>query len=202
MDTCASALSLLPKIEPLTATAVAICLAYLNLERFRYRSAIRKYAQEIIRQYDENTDYKNLSEHSNIQFLKRLASLDDHEHIATTTGTNNSSWTGWGYVYSIVFEKHRDRKIILAGVSIALLLLCLGVSHDIGHIVFLSCLFSSSIIIVSYYISLFLIFVPITLVLLGQTVVDRAKKKADGTLKDIEITMQALAKKAKMPTSP
>ena len=198
MSSCMDILSELPKMAPMTGVAVALCLAYLNLERFRYRSAIARYAREILSRLENNNDgFSSLERPKSVKLIRRFASL-------TATDEPLQEWDGWwGWLYTKVFEKHFDRRVVLIGSGASLTLLCVGVGYDIGLL--RGWLISANadwFTLIFYCLMVFFILLPISLIWLGQKIVAKARTAIDTEFREIEIWLQDTAKAADIPDIP
>lgn len=115
-------MSLLPEVSSLTAILLAVNLAYLRLERFQYRTAIRRYAgqafseltregREIPEGFRSTTDYK------------LIASLAGIGPQGQEQGRMDKLYgAGW------------DRRFSLVMVGVAFFLVVLGAAHSTGQI--------------------------------------------------------------------
>lgn len=177
-------MSLLPEVSSLTAILLAVNLAYLRLERFQYRTAIRRYAvqtfsdltregREIPGSYRNTTDYK------------LIASLAGKGPQGEGQGRMDKFYgAGW------------DRGFSLVMVCIAFFLLALGAAHSTGQMDWLEACFTEERILWTFWPVVFVTAISILFVLVGDKYVASAERKIDNAAKAFNEYLTAGASQA------
>ena len=218
-----SCISQLPALEPLAGAALAISLAYLNLDRFRYRSRIREHARkELARFAGDASGLARLARNRwfrQVQFLAALPdndrlskkSMEEHRKEAEKNGEikngNSETKSGmpdglWGKIYLIFFSVHQDRYATYVFTLIALIALLFGCAHQIGVWTFTQCLGSGKLLIFMFYLLSLCVLAPILFVMMGRRVVVWAMEYATSCCTDLEEPMQGAVKKAVQDAAP
>ena len=78
--------SLAPSLEPIAGAGFALCVGYLNLARFRYRSKIREVARNYLSGLETQDGYEDHSHWPSVDLLSRLANLPDYDPIGRSEG--------------------------------------------------------------------------------------------------------------------
>lgn len=172
---CSASTSVLANLEPLLATAFGVNIAYLSLERFRYRSKIRDHAKENLGRFKDGGSGvpSRLISNKWYKEVSRLASLgnNDSDLPKPKSGPATLPDGRWPAVYAYLFEHHRDRKlcILLAFVLSALLLT--GVAHQVFVLKPVRCFFTPSYIPITFWFGVVAAILPTIFMHLGSKVV-------------------------------
>jgi hypothetical protein len=113
--------SLFATLEPLCGAALTFSLAYLSLDRFRYRERIRTAAQLQLKLLPqrESPRIRTIAHLTQYQMLIRLAALPDNDPIGSQSDTSKAESTirsrrgfHWDLEdeYQLLFGRHFDRK--------------------------------------------------------------------------------------------
>lgn len=197
--------SLLPELKEFAATSIVINLAYLNLDRFRYRKWIGDHARQEINKL--NGDGTRLPDNytSTLQYkrIERLARFSSSENVNPATRANVPTGVKlppglWSKIYITIFERHQDRTIVTFAACIAFALLYLGSANAIGYCSRVSPYFAKGNAILALYVLLATIMIPVAFVLSSRFVVLWASKLISETTGDIEKMLQQLARNAKL----
>tara|TARA_R110002167_G_scaffold16027_4_gene63441 strand:- start:102 stop:773 length:672 start_codon:yes stop_codon:yes gene_type:complete len=135
--------SLAPSLEPIAGAGFALCVGYLNLARFRYRSKIREVARNYLSGLETQDGYEDHSHWPSVDLLSRLANLPDYDPIGDKVSSSGIAVpTGDAVkadrsiseiVYDFVFSHHLDRHLCLILSAYALFVLQAGTTHLNGH---------------------------------------------------------------------
>lgn len=116
-------------IEPVAGAGFAMSLAYLALDRFRYRSAVENTAKKALEKYDKEGDGipdlpDSLNNNETVNELKWLCRKD----------CNGYSPKGWQItLYQYVFRQHHDVILVIALGIIATFTLVSGVAFSLNR---------------------------------------------------------------------
>lgn len=183
----------------MAGAALAINLAYLNLERFRYRKKIREHAREVKERL--STDVNGESPHEGSELYQRVVRLsalpDEINYKKKSTKGNlevNESWDMgevpgdiWWRIYRFLFERHQDRVIVFCTTGVSLVMFFLGTAHSVDHLSSIACWFESGAIWL--YVVTAALVAPIILVFLGSQIVGWGTKHASWCIAKIEEIM-------------
>lgn len=126
-------ISLLGEIQSLASVGLALNLAYIGLEKFRYRSRIGK---DVLGQIVElNGDCEEFKETTWYKAIERLAGLsvsDESQQSMLSKSDAKMPKEVWCIVYTCVFESHIDRWIAALSCFLMFSFVFLGVSHDVS----------------------------------------------------------------------
>lgn len=196
-----TAQSLLPKLEPILGVAFALCLAYIGLARFRYRSEIRVYVRDLM------GDLVNAPDHivktDWYKGVVRLSSLGDYDRKWLQRSDKNAQLSGaWSFVYERWFECHQDRVCIISAAIICALLLLLSVAHTASISIFdwTKAYFTEEHIYIVFWANVFMMIMPVASVMAGRFTVKGAKEFADKHVRDLKLQMKDNVQKAKAPS--
>ena len=202
LDAGALVMSALPALEPISATALAINIAYLNLERFRYRKKIREPAREQLeRLHRFDGDFlKNISKQDQTVELVWLAGIDDADKNNPTSPPQRPRSIGlWGWVYNLLFHQHIDLWLVGIMTAISLMALFIGPIHELNLAPWSEKYFAGTGAWVSWVVLLLCTLLPIAFVFMGRRVVKWGQGRVEHTgkqLKQLEMLMQGDAKEA------
>lgn len=146
---------LIPQLEPLAGSGLAVSLAYLALERFRYRDAVERYASELKVQYkSEGEDTVEV-----VKDLQWLCRQDCNGH--TPRGAAAS-------FYHYAFRNKADEVAIAAFALIAGMTLIAGVALNLKYFWWLPYLEHPSIISFLFFCCSCALLLPAISVLCGR----------------------------------
>ena len=186
--TCASALSYLPNLEPLAGAALALNLAYLSLDPFRYRNQIRANAEKTLDELKASSKQNQDIPKGSLQ-CKRVMRLAGHEDENKTKLKDGM----YAFFFTAIYGRIADRHVGYFCVAISIMCLCLGVLHSSKQISFVNCWFDAENI--SWYtwsMVLILIF-PIIMVWLGRRVVAWADEFSKEEIQNLAEVLQQSA---------
>lgn len=190
-------LSALPDLEPILGCSFALNLAYIGLQRFRYRRDIRDYANTELGDLAINPP-ENCIDTSLYKSVVRLSSLGNDRKIFRKSEQNADLSGFWSFIYECYFECHQDRILTIASASISAALLSLGVAHNIG-VSWFSSYFSDSNIFYWYLLVNFILILPVASVVAGWYTVSGAKSFAAKQIVDLKLVMQTKVTEARVP---
>jgi hypothetical protein len=194
--TCAG--SLLPAVEPIAGAALALNLAYLNLDRFRYRRDIYKHACKQLESLNGAKNQLDALPNGHVyKFITRLGTMPDPDKKESLgfSASDDSDHSGfWWFVYRYVFEKHQDMAACYVLTGVALVALLLGVASNVGQLEVVTCLFQGWVDTAGFYLLCFSVLAPIALVEIGRRSVRALKRTITKGISDISGLMQTLAK--------
>lgn len=199
----ADIVSLLPQLEPVCGVGVAVSIAYLNLERFRYRKDIREHAQALLERLKNFPSFNIMEHDEKIALIENLAGLRDNSRAGDLNGANPVAKplirSRQRTVYDIIYRFHIDRWVCVFFGIICFLGLCLGAAHAAKSTVLLAKFFASSgqYNIWLMIMSLGTIF-PLLFVSGGGWIVRSLNKQAKIAFESCEKTLQKAVKKAEL----
>ena len=197
----------------MAGAGLALNLAYINLERFRYRSKIRLHARKELERLKSKGGAEipeEFIEIRNYKLVKYLSALPDNDADIAKRGdkseekNNEEVWPEglWPKIYKYLFDKHQDRIFSFLMVIVSTFLLVVGVAHSIGHAQCISCLFSNEWILLSFYILVASVIFPMFFVMLGTRVVRWGTDIASENVAELEKMMQGVARQARIKEQP
>ena len=200
VETASQLITWMPALEPLAGASLAINLAYLNLNRFRYRSEVRKHAESTLNKLEaEASDRIAGSETATTSLYHRLKwlaeKLPDKELADGVVPAGFSSWA-----YRWLFKHNQDCVISIALAAYAGICLILGVASSIHYLVPDSIFTAGSFsLIASFWILLIGLLTPVFLVLAGRMSKNWGVKMANQSSSDLTKTLRDAAKNAPRP---
>jgi hypothetical protein len=204
------AISLLPLLEPLAGVAFAINLAYLNLERFRYRRLIREQAKAQYAHLREKEYFDAISDLKEVQMLRDLSGLKDFDNMGSDPidpaeevprSNRKVMWVEW--IYKIVFQHHLDLKVCRVLAAVAILLVYFGVMHALGRHSYVAPMFNAPEEAHFWADVLFItLLIPLGFAALGNWMVGNLKAKAHEAFKQMETIAGKLAARAHLQSDP
>lgn len=134
LPTIINAVSQLPALAPLAAATLAANLAYLSLQRFRYRSEMREAASKELKQFGEAVQLPtSITSHDQYKELHYLAKLSNHDGKNTQKAAAVQRPKGvWAFMYFVLFEYHEDIVIVGLLTIFSIIILLGGVAHSIN----------------------------------------------------------------------
>lgn len=195
--------SLLPLVEPLLAAVFGINVAYINLERFRYRRIVRKQSRELIDSLRVNSHFPTIEESDSVLTLYAYASLRDNDPLGESDSDHakfqvkdidqKTITEKVGKRYRICFSNYQDTLICEFMCYFSGILLFLSVNHSLGF-GFLANLFSTpeSMTYWAWFFMLGLV-LPLVFIRLGNSVVGGMRDRANKAHKDLERILQKFA---------
>lgn len=199
----ASVVNVAASLEPLAGAALAINLAYLGLQRFRYREKIRAAAESErkIFEHAEKTAPENIKAMRYYAQLRDLCSLSNHD-LDDIPGANKDARINngfWSAIYHHLYRKHRDRYIAYTGAGLAGVTLTTGVAVNIGTWSLASYLYSETSAPLWFYVLILACAAPISMVYVGRQIVFYAAGHAKECREEIEKAMQTKAQDIVIP---
>ena len=207
LETAANAVSMLPHLEPLAGAGLGVNLAYLALERFRHREAIRKYAQEKLAPL-QNKDDASIIGSSQYRHVKWLASLPNNEpapaasKVGHTDNQDSSLITGaWKSVYKFGFSNHLDRRIAKAFVGVASLVLFFIAAEQINLFSLGSTIWieGSVGIVIGFGVLVVSFLWPLLCIWAGKKVVDWGRLSSEQCIRELLEILKKEPKTAQVP---
>jgi hypothetical protein len=198
---CATGPTVLPLLEPVAGLGLALGLAYLNLEKFRYRSQIRDKALKALEQLKVNGSTPEIFGNSPAYArIKTLAALpDNNENDQARQQKANVPDGFWNKTYRHLFEFHKDKNIVIFTSVASAVVLIVGVALQVGQLTFLECIFSPSIVKILFWVLAFSVMFPMALVRAGNKVVESMWKLIDSDTKELNVPLVVFAQNAKSP---
>src|SRR3546814_852238 len=185
---------MLPALEPMAGAALAINLAFVNLERFRYRKKIRDHARKELDRLKPNGGgpLPWILESQWYKEVERLSALPDNDGAEPKGQASRCEMPDgiWGKLYIIFFEFHEDRVASYVMTLISLLVLIVGTAHAIGYLAPIHWVGAYSWAVTWFWLLAASILVPIGFVILGGCVVDWAKHYTSKNIRELEKMMK------------
>jgi hypothetical protein len=197
MASC-NVVSLCSNLEPIAGISFALNLAYLGLQRFRYRQAIKEHVSKSMGELSNAS--QNTKDTRLYKAIARLSSLSETDRKLFKSSDKNANLTGaWSFFYERLFECNQDRIITILGSLLSALVIILGVFHSTNASCFAENLFKFDYI--SYWICGIILaqVLPVSFVVLGNFVVSGAKQFSENHIEDLKKTMKDQAANAKVP---
>lgn len=190
-------LSLLAKLEPVLGIVFALNLAYIGLQRFRYRENIKKHVQTRLNELKDIPD-----QHCDTDWYKqilRLANLEQNDGDSLEIKSQEKMPSEiWAKCYVWIYENHRDRAAVVMAACACAALLFLGVAHEIPYLNWSRSPFTINYIHYWLWFVAFLGFLPIGFVLLGRRVVRDANDFVTRNIRNLKKTFQKQAQEIKI----
>lgn len=181
---------IIPLLEPLAGSGLAVSLAYLALERFRYRDAVERYAK------DKSGRLRNEDESDTVEVVKDLQWLcrdDCNGH--TPRGL-------WANLYHYSFRNKADEFLISVLACISGLTLVSGVAMNVGLWSWVSIFEARWISTLLFYSCFAALLIPASSVLFGRKCVSWCREFADHCEDEITKIHRRSARSASVPTLP
>lgn len=193
--------SLLSELEPILGISFALNLAYIGLQRFRYRETIKKHAaQKLDELSDIPTQTCETDWYKQILRLRALEKNDGSDDANTAPEKMPSEV--WAHLYVALYEKHLDKKIVEGVAFICACLIFLGVAHELEHLSFTRPAFSSDYIVYWFWLVAIFAVLPVCFVGVGRFVVNGALDFVNHSIKNLKKTFQRQAQEAKIEPLP
>jgi len=185
--------SILPQLEPVCGIGFAVGLAYLNLERFRYRNKIRQKADGYMQGLTKNAaSFQKLKEinPTSLLLISYLSGLQDHDIVGHKNGKNNSKppeKSGSAcWIYNKLYRKHRDRKICITTCAVSFVMLLLGVLSSTNLVSAVDYVFNIAFVAwLSVVVLSLCVITPLAFVKLGNWIVEKLSEDADKAFDEI-----------------
>lgn len=161
-------------IEPIAGAGFAMCLAYLALDRFRYRTEVEKAAQSALATLDKEGD----------------GTPDPPEAIANNDAMLELKWFArhdcngfrpqhpWTWVYSAIYRRETDKWTIISLAVLAAFVLLSGVGAKIATWLWSSAITGEGSLGFWFYICLACIVVPPLSVGIGRHVMEWCQRRS------------------------
>jgi hypothetical protein len=180
----------LSALEPLAGAGVAIGLAYLALERFRYRRDVEAEATKLHEKYEKDS---KLNAELGLEQLNELRWF-------CRTSCNGYSPKGWqATVYSVFFRSHGDVFIIAGLTAMSAAIMVVGVA---GAAEIMPQVTSRFMINVGFIVCMLAMAVPGVSVLTGRRNRFWAMARARECDHQVVIALQLSAREAEAPEAP
>jgi hypothetical protein len=177
----------------------ALGLAYLNLERFRYRAKIRDFAAQSISRFNTEGVKEKGELQSGYGRIQRYATLANNGHTDRIP-SNRIVKLGkgvWCAIYGWLFEFHSDRDFVGLFTFLAALTIVLGVAENtFAH---LKPMQSPDAQKLFFWLALTSMLLPPFFVWIGNKVVVDAKNQIDEDTNDVLKPMVDDAQSARAP---
>lgn len=140
---CTNAVSLLPSLEPIAGTAIAINLAYLNLPIFGYIIRVKDKLNERLGKIDQNVKNGLVQ----TPWFKQITALTNVDTLDQEFPSLSKPWISapgvWGFLYNVLFYWRLARAVSLLLTAYAIVVLTLGAAHNSGWTAYHACAFDS-----------------------------------------------------------
>ena len=185
----------LPHLLSLAGGALALNLAYLNLERFRYAKAILDSAKEVMDEVerDEKFDFSGTGSYKQLKALVKFPA---------GRGGNGTQELDLGlritrYLYVLIFLKPpTDRLVCISSVVASTAALTLGSGHATGSLAWTCRFFGAEHIYLSYWILVLGVTSPMIWLALGIYIQQTSRRLAARIKGDLGEVMQREARDA------
>jgi hypothetical protein len=185
-------IALITGLEPLAGAGFAINLAYLALNRFRYRSEIEPAAEKKCLKNDEEGSFEGFQELDAVKELKWLARRKA-SGVFVPKGRA-------AMVYRHVYRKHQDIYFTAGAATLCAFTLAAGVAMNVGRWSWAHFLTYKPLPGLLFYGCLAAVLVPVALVLMGRRCAKWGKDRIEYCTAQVAISLGALASSAEPPT--
>ena len=182
-------------IVSLAGGVLALNLAYLNLERFRYAKTIQNHSREVLDTFEDAEGIRkgaNLEQMSSYRQVKELATFPDVNAGAAPTPELWKEFRARRFVYEWLFVKRIDIMVCSVFVLVSVVALALGSGHPIGALGWTCSYFDKANIGVSYWILAPGIVVPMIFLIVGGYIQSKYVALVDRVKRDLGEMLQAL----------
>ena len=188
MSECVSQLH---NIVSLAGGALALNLAYVNLERFRYAKTIQNSSQGVLDEMEKDTEL-DFTRTESYQQLKALVAFTYHDHKNGPTKPKlGITLCIMKILYQYLFSNLMDVFLCSILVIVSVVALGLGSAHPIGVLGWTCPYFTSEHIHISYWLLAASIAVPMLFLLAGGWL----KRKCDDLIHRIDADLGQVLKK-------
>jgi len=187
----AAPLVVITGLEPLAGAGLAINLAYLALDRFRYRGQIEPVAERKCSKNDEEGSFDGFHDLDAVKELKWLARRETSE-VFVPRGRG-------AIVYRYMFRKHQDVYFSIGAASICAFTLASGVALNVGRWQWSNLLLNPPIPGTLFYSCLLAVIIPATFVVLGRKCASWGADRIEYCTSQVAISLGALAQSARAP---
>lgn len=171
-------------LEPLASAGLAITLAYLALERFRYRRDVEHSAQPLYEIYAAD---KNLEARADMEHVNELGWLcRKHSNGFVPRGFHAT-------IYAMLFRNHGDVFLITGLATVSAIVLIVGIA---GQADILGQVTARWMITVCFWVCIFAMISPAIFVLGGRRCCRWGKVRTAACDKQIAYVLSTLAKRA------
>jgi hypothetical protein len=154
----------LSDIEPIAGAGFAMCLAYLALDRFRYRNEVESSAQSALATLDKEGD----GQPDPPQSIANNDAMLELKWLARLNCNGFSPQHPWAWVYATIFRREIDVYATIILAAIAAFCLAAGVAEEIKIWDELSYLSTMPILGIAFYVCLISIIIPPVMVYFGR----------------------------------
>ena len=170
----------------------ALNLAYVGLERFRYREKIKSYAKKRL---DDLKNHEKLSKSSWLKTVTHLAKLPNDSKALNKTEFPRESWCKW---YRCIFNPCWDFNTSIFLTFCSAILIAIGVSHQSGVDGILGWMFAQKYYHCWWWAITLSSIVPVWFVWIGKEMVFDARHYIDQQVDNMESALQDEARSAKV----
>ena len=194
-------LSTFDGLEPGSTASLAINLAYLALDRFRYKTLINDEADEQLLKCDLSDDQtKTMIQFRQLVYLSSKKNQDEHKKW---TNGNPAPPGNLAYAYHRLFNHNIDEIIISTFTVISFFLLYLGMAENERYLSFLiDTSYKEIIVSISFYFLFISTICPMAFVILGRACVNWASKLSKSMGEELKNTAERFKKQASSVSEP
>lgn len=185
------AASLIIGLEPLAGAGLAINLAYLALNRFRYRDEIEPAAEKKCLKNDEDGSFDGFDDLDAVKELKWLARRETSDAFVPRGRA--------AMVYRYMYRKHQDIYFTAGATALCAFTLVTGVALNVGRWAWSAVLTNPPIPGIMFYGCLLAVLVPVALVVMGRRCARWGKNRIEYCTAQVAISLGALAYSARPP---
>ncbi len=188
----------------MASAGMGVCLAYLALDRFRYRDEIEKNANAKLEQFTVMSEDEGLEAVKDLRWLCRNKNTPESifSRILNWSLNHNANHTPRGFIWGIynwTFRKKFDEFIMCILAVLCVIILSVGVTIKINFLNSLSFLNSEIYTKIGFIICFASITLPAIAVLLGRKCVKSGLALANESEEQINRIMLKAAKNATTP---
>lgn len=181
--------SYLPLLEPMAGAGLAVSLAYLALDRFRYRDAVEDHANGKNKQFESENDNDTVEVVKDLQWLCRS---ECNGHTPRGFGAN---------FYHYVFRNKADEFVMAALSALSGFTLVTGVALTTGIWDWPAYIDNSTVATALFFACFGAILLPAVSVMCGRRCVRWGHEFANHCEREINKIHQAAARSAAVPAS-
>lgn len=176
---------MLSMLEPVATAGFAVCLAYLALDRFRYRSAVENGANKLKDEIGVAMEKENVLDASNELRWMCREECNGHSPIGFLANA-----------YHLFYRNSLDIKLVSGGAVVCFSVLALGAGLEIGKLGFLSFLEGSGWIGALYWFCIASSVTPVASILFGRRCAKWGVQRTAHLKKQLEQVMSHQAQQA------
>ena len=176
-------------LEPIGTAGLAICLAYLALERFRYRSAIEAVASD---------RYKQFADDEMLQRDESLDSLNELRWLCRKPCFNHEPSGIFATIYKLVYRRQFDIGLVGFLTLMCAITLISGAAKEVDFAWFQTWTKNATVVTAFFWFCVLAMVIPTASIFLGRKCVSWGHERAEHQERQVNNTLQYRAAGAKI----